>query len=62
MARTIAELGRVDFAVANAGQALDGLLVRLKPDDVDRVLAVNLKSAFYLCGAVAKPMMRQRSG
>jgi 3-oxoacyl-[acyl-carrier protein] reductase len=60
--RTIAELGRIDFAVANAGQAIDGLLVRMKPDDLEAVLAVNLKSAFYLCTAVAKPMMRQRSG
>jgi 3-oxoacyl-[acyl-carrier protein] reductase len=62
VARTIADLGRVDIAVANAGQALDNLLVRIKPADLDQVLAVNLKSAFYLCGAVAKPMMRQRSG
>jgi 3-oxoacyl-[acyl-carrier protein] reductase len=62
VASTIAELGRIDCAVANAGQALDGLLVRLKPEDLEAVLAVNLKSAFYLCGAVAKPMMRQRSG
>jgi 3-oxoacyl-[acyl-carrier protein] reductase len=62
VARTIAELGRVDFAIANAGQAVDALLVRMKPADVEAALAVNLKSAFYLCGAVAKPMMRQRSG
>jgi 3-oxoacyl-[acyl-carrier protein] reductase len=62
VARTIAELGRVDFAIANAGQAVDALLVRMKPADVESALAVNLKSAFYLCGAVAKPMMRQRSG
>jgi 3-oxoacyl-[acyl-carrier protein] reductase len=62
VAGTLAELGRIDFAVANAGQALDALLLRLKPDDIERVLAINLKSAFYLCGAVAKPMIRQRSG
>jgi 3-oxoacyl-[acyl-carrier protein] reductase len=62
VARTIADLGRIDAAIANAGQALDGLLVRMRPADVEQVLAVNLKSAFYLCMAVAKPMMRQRSG
>jgi 3-oxoacyl-[acyl-carrier protein] reductase len=62
VAATVAELGRVDFAIANAGQAIDGLLVRMKPADLDAVLSVNLKSAFYLCSAVAKPMMRQRSG
>jgi 3-oxoacyl-[acyl-carrier protein] reductase len=62
VARTIEELGPLDIAVANAGQAIDGLLVRMKPADVEQVLAVNLKSAFYLCAAVAKPMMRRRSG
>jgi 3-oxoacyl-[acyl-carrier protein] reductase len=59
---TIAQLGRIDCAVANAGHAVDGLLVRMKPDDIEDALSVNLKSAFYLCAAVAKPMMRQRSG
>ncbi|HXF33298.1 MAG TPA: glucose 1-dehydrogenase [Candidatus Acidoferrales bacterium] len=55
-------LGRLDFAIANAGQTLDALLVRVKPDDLDRLLAVNLQSAFYLCSAVSRPMMRQRAG
>ena len=59
---TIAAFGRVDFAVANAGQSVDSLLLRLKSDVIDQMLSVNLKSAFYLCGAVAKPMMKQRSG
>ncbi len=59
---TIEHLGRVDFAIANAGQAADALLVRMKPEDVDAMLTINLKSAFYLCTSVAKPMMRQRSG
>ena len=36
--------------------------LRLKPETIDRLLDVNLKSAFYLCGAVAKPMMKQRAG
>jgi len=55
-------LGRLDFAIANAGQTLDALLVRVKPEDLDRLLAVNLQSAFYLCSAVSRPMMRQRAG
>jgi 3-oxoacyl-[acyl-carrier protein] reductase len=54
--------GRVDFAIANAGQSIDSLLLRLKPDVIDQMLSVNLKSAFYLASAVAKPMMKQRSG
>ena len=62
VAETIERLGRIDFAVANAGQAADALLVRMKPVDIDAMLTINLKSAFYLCTAVAKPMMRQRSG
>ena len=59
---TMERFGRVDFAVANAGQSIDSLLLRLKPDVIDQMLDVNLKSAFYLCGAVAKPMMKQRAG
>jgi 3-oxoacyl-[acyl-carrier protein] reductase len=62
VAETMSAFGRVDFAVANAGQSADSLLLRLKPDVIDHMLSVNLKSAFYLCGAVAKPMMKQRSG
>ncbi len=62
VARTLADLGRLDIAVANAGQAIDGLIVRSKPADIDRMLDVNLKSAFYLLGAVARPMMKQRAG
>ncbi len=62
VAQTMAEFGRIDFAVANAGQSVDSLLLRLKPEVVDQMLSVNLKSAFYLCGAVAKPMMKQRGG
>jgi 3-oxoacyl-[acyl-carrier protein] reductase len=58
----VAATGRVDVAVANAGQAQDGLILRFKSADLDRLLDVNLKSAFYLCAAVAKPMMKQRSG
>ena len=59
---TVARFGRLDCAVANAGQSVDSLLLRLKAETLDRMLDVNLKSAFYLCAAVAKPMMKQRSG
>jgi 3-oxoacyl-[acyl-carrier protein] reductase len=60
--RTLEEFGRIDIAVANAGQAVDGLIVRAKPADIDTMLDVNLKSAFYLVTAVARPMMKQRAG
>ncbi len=59
---TIETLGRVDIAVANAGQSIDGLILRLRSDDLHRLIAANLESAFYLSAAVAKPMVRQRSG
>ena len=62
VAATLKEFGAIDIAVANAGQALDGLLVRVKPADLERMLAANLKSAFYLVSAVGRPMMKQRSG
>ncbi|HET9392828.1 MAG TPA: glucose 1-dehydrogenase [Candidatus Rubrimentiphilum sp.] len=60
--QTLDAFGRLDFAIANAGQSRDGLIVRLKNEALDDLLAVNLKSAFYLCHAVAKPMMKQHAG
>ena len=60
--QTVKELDRIDFAVANAGQSVDSLLLRLKPEALDHLLSVNLKSAFYLCTAVARPMMKARGG
>jgi 3-oxoacyl-[acyl-carrier protein] reductase len=62
IAEVLARHGRIDVAVANAGQAKDGLILRFRSADLDRLLDVNLKSAFYLCAAVAKPMMKQRAG
>jgi 3-oxoacyl-[acyl-carrier protein] reductase len=54
--------GRVDVLVNNAGIAIDALLVRMKEAAWDRVLAINLKGAFNCMQAVAKTMMKQRSG
>jgi 3-oxoacyl-[acyl-carrier protein] reductase len=54
--------GRIDILVNNAGITRDQLLLRLKRDDWDAVLATNLTSAFTLTQAVLKPMIRQRSG
>ncbi|HTW83640.1 MAG TPA: 3-oxoacyl-ACP reductase FabG [Candidatus Sulfotelmatobacter sp.] len=62
IAAVLGRHGRIDVAVANAGQSIDGLILRFKAADLDRLLDVNLKSAFYLCAAVAKPMMKQRGG
>ena len=62
IALALAEFGRIDHAIANAGQAFDGLIARTKPSDVEAMLSANLKSAFYLTSGVARTMMKQRSG
>jgi 3-oxoacyl-[acyl-carrier protein] reductase len=54
--------GTVDILVNNAGITRDGLLARMKEDDWDSVLAVNLKSCFNTSKAVMRTMMKQRSG
>jgi len=56
------EFKPLDILINNAGITKDGLFVRMKEDDWDRVLAVNLKGSF-LCGQqAAKHMMKQRQG
>jgi 3-oxoacyl-[acyl-carrier protein] reductase len=54
--------GRIDILVNNAGIARDGLMLRMKRDDWDQVLATNLTAAFTAVQAVLKPMIRQRGG
>jgi len=57
-----AALGRVDVLVNNAGLTRDNLALRLKDEDWERVLEVNLGAAFRLCRAALRGMMRQRWG
>ncbi|WP_294166245.1 3-oxoacyl-ACP reductase FabG, partial [uncultured Senegalimassilia sp.] len=54
--------GRLDAVVNNAGITRDGLMVRMKDDDFDRVIDVNLKGTFHICRAAGKIMMKQRYG
>jgi 3-oxoacyl-[acyl-carrier protein] reductase len=56
------ESGRVDVLVNNAGITRDGLLLRMKESDWDRVLTVNLKGAFQSIKSVAKIMIKQKTG
>ncbi|MCX6543537.1 MAG: 3-oxoacyl-ACP reductase FabG [Acidobacteria bacterium] len=62
IADVMARHGRVDILVNNAGITRDQLLMRMKRDDWDRVLNVNLTGAFICSQAVLRPMMKQRAG
>jgi 3-oxoacyl-[acyl-carrier protein] reductase len=54
--------GRIDILVNNAGITKDQLILRMKRDDWDSVIATNLTGAFALTQAVLKPMIRQKGG
>jgi 3-oxoacyl-[acyl-carrier protein] reductase len=54
--------GHIDILVNNAGITRDGLLVRMKDEDWDRVLEVNLRGAFLATRAASKAMIRRKSG
>ncbi len=54
--------GHIDILVNNAGITRDGLLMTMSEQDWDLVLAVNLKSIFNFTKAVARPMIKQKSG
>ena len=58
----IVEFGSIDILVNNAGITRDGLLVRMKEDDWDAVMSINLKGTFNCIKAVTRPMMKARSG
>jgi 3-oxoacyl-[acyl-carrier protein] reductase len=62
MDAVVKDLGRVDVLVNNAGITRDNLLMRMKDEEWDAVLAVNLKGAFLCTRAVARPMLKQRAG
>lgn len=58
----ITDMGTVDILVNNAGITRDGLLMRMKDEDFDAVIATNLRSVFLCTRAVARTMMGNRSG
>ena len=58
----VEEAGDLDILVNNAGVTRDGLLVRMSDEDWSTVIDTNLASCFYTCRAVARGMMKKRSG
>jgi 3-oxoacyl-[acyl-carrier protein] reductase len=57
-----AQVGPVDILVNNAGITRDNLLMRMKDEEFDEVIAVNLKGAFNFTRAVTRGMMKRRDG
>lgn len=62
VAEAAKRIGRLDILVANAGIAIDGLLLRVKEDELDRLFAVNVKGSIACARAAIKVMMRARTG
>ncbi|MCL1989068.1 MAG: 3-oxoacyl-ACP reductase FabG [Firmicutes bacterium] len=58
----LAKYGKVDILVNNAGITKDGLLLAMKEEDFDKVLAVNLKGAFNFTKQLSRPLMKSPNG
>ena len=58
----INEFGKIDILVNNAGVTKDGLLIRMKEEDFDKVIDINLKGVFNCTKSVSKYMMKKRYG
>jgi 3-oxoacyl-[acyl-carrier protein] reductase len=56
------QFGRIDILVNNAGMTRDDLIIRMKDEDWDRVMDVNLRAAFLMTRAVSKVMVRAKRG
>jgi 3-oxoacyl-[acyl-carrier protein] reductase len=59
---SVKEFGKIDILVNNAGVTDDGLLIRMKLEQWQRVIDVNLSGAFYATKAVARPMLKAEGG
>ncbi|MFQ5790965.1 MAG: 3-oxoacyl-ACP reductase FabG [Acidobacteriota bacterium] len=62
VAKIVQQEKRVDILVNNAGVTRDNLLLRMKPEDWEAVIATNLHGLYHCCQAVLRPMVRQRYG
>jgi 3-oxoacyl-[acyl-carrier protein] reductase len=61
-AKLVEDAGELDILVNNAGLTRDGLIARMSDADWRDVIETNLSSVFYTCRAVARSMMKRRSG
>lgn len=62
VADVLAEFGKIDILINNAGITRDNLMLRMSKDDWDTIIKVNLDSVFNLTKAVIKPMMKAKTG
>lgn len=62
IAEVAKRLGRLDILVNSAGIAIDGLLLRLKDEDFDKIMSVNVKGAVACSRAAIRTMMRAKTG
>jgi 3-oxoacyl-[acyl-carrier protein] reductase len=60
--KAIDTYGQIDILINNAGITRDNLIMKMKDEDWDLVLSVNLSSAFHCSKAVTRPMMKKRAG
>ncbi len=58
----VKQMGKLDILVNNAGITRDGMIMRMKDDQWDSVLAINLRGTFLFTRAVTRPMMKARGG
>ena len=62
ISRTLAKTSKIDILINNAGITRDALVMKMTEENWDDVLDINLKSAFNLCRALSRPMLKARSG
>lgn len=62
VSRVLETFGKLDILVNNAGITKDNLIMRMKEEEFDQVIGINLKGVFNCIKAVTRPMMKQRSG
>lgn len=60
--KTLEAFGTIDILVNNAGITKDNLIIRMKEEDFDKVIDINLKGVFNTCKCAIKHMIKQRSG